>query len=201
MIHIDVVPILRYYSSIIIDINEGKIQMDFAAELKKLLNAEESPPTDPLIEITQAQAKLLEGLQKTCSDISLQTEEVYDIVKEADEHERETRDAEKCEAQLLGSLIEMNDLLDSLLYFFRFSDESHIRAINAKRDEILSGSGLERYDGVGWLLDPRRHKVASAEHSDAPLESVIRALESGYTYQGNVIRKATVIVSKGKESE
>ena len=181
--------------------------MDFAAELKKLLDEEDNPPTDPLAELAQAQAVLLEGIHKTCSDISkkvsdfsLQVEEVYDIVKDADENEREVRSAAKRELQLIGSLIAMSDMLDDILFFFDFRDISNTEAISSKRDDILNTCSLESYESQGRRLDPRLHTVAAAEFSDEPFETVTHVLESGYIYRGNVIRKAKVIISKGREN-
>ena len=195
-------------------ITQGKIPMDFAAELKKLLDAEDNPPTDPLAELTLTQARLLEGIYKdgsdisrllegiykTGSDISLQVEEVYDIVKEADENAKEVRSAAKRESQLLGGLIAISDLLDDILDSFQYGNSVHSGVIAAKRDEILDACGLEKYESLGRQLDPRLHTVVSAECSDAPVESVTRVLESGYMYRGNVIRRATVIISKGKQA-
>ena len=174
--------------------------MNFAAELKKLLEAEESPPTDPLAELSRAQAELLEAIHKTDSGISLQVEEIYDIVKESDENAKEIKNAAKRESALLGALIAVTDLLDSLLQHIQHTGAAHVETIAAKMDEALNACGLEKLGFIGQQLDPRQHSVASAEFSGAPLESVVRVLENGYMYRGNVIRKAAVIISKGSES-
>ena len=173
--------------------------MNFAAELKKLLDAEEVPPHDPLAELTQANARLLESIVKNGSDVSMQVEEIYDIIKETDDNARELKIAAKREKLLLGSLIDFCDLLDSLLQYVRRTGADHAETIAAKKEEALDACGVETVGYLGQMLDPRIHTVASAEESDAPFESVIRILESGYTYRGNVVRKATVIISKGRE--
>ena len=174
--------------------------MDFRIELKKLMDAEETTPLDPLTELSRAQMGLFEAIQKTGTGISLQVEEVYDIVKEADENTRELKSAGKRESSLLSSLIAMSDIVDSLLQHMQSAAEVHAATIAAKRADTLSGCKLEMYDGMGERLDPRYHTVATAEFSDAPSETVIKTLESGYIYRGNVIRKATVIISKGSEN-
>ena len=173
--------------------------MDFDAELQKLLEAEEYPPVDPLEELVAAQAKLMEDVRKINSDISLQVEEVYDIVKEADENAKEVKNAAKREDTLLGSLILVNDLVDGLLQFIQYAGAAHVEALAAKREAALNISGLERLGAPGEHLDPRFHTVANAEYCDAPQESITRVLESGYVYRDNVLRKATVIISKGSE--
>jgi len=175
--------------------------MDFAAELHKLIEAEDTPPADPLAELALAQAELLSGIQKNSADISLQVEEIYDIVKEADENAREVKAAAKRENLLLGSLVSVSDLLDSLLQYMKNTDTAHAGAIAAKMDEAMTFCGLERFGSPGERLDPQLHTVVSVEYSSAPVESVTRVLESGYAYRGKVIRKAAVIVSKGVETQ
>jgi molecular chaperone GrpE (heat shock protein) len=64
----------------------------------------------------------------------------------------------------------------------------------------MKACSLEQLGFLGERLDPRLHTVASAEYSSAPLESVIRVLESGYVYRDRVVRKATVVLSKGVET-
>ena len=170
--------------------------MDFAAELQKLLHAEEPPPIDPLAELAQAQTELLDSIQKNGANLSLQMEEVYDIIKDADENAREVKAAAKRENMLLSGLVAMGDLLDNLLPYM----QEHGQTIAAKKEDAMSACGLERLGYIGERLDSRLHTVASAEYSGAPPESIIRVLESGYAYNGKIIRKATVILSKGAEN-
>jgi len=175
--------------------------MDFLTELKRLLDAEATPLLDPLSELTKAQAGLLEAINKRNSDISMQVEEIYDIVKEADENARELKSAAKREAQLLNALIEITDLLDNSVQFMRSAGAVHAETLAAKREEALTASGLERVGDIGQRLDPGLHTVAFAEHSETPFETVIKVVECGYTYRGKVLRKATVIISKGGNNE
>ena len=171
--------------------------MDFAAELEKLLSAEESPPIDPLVELVRAHAGALKDIHKGSSGISMQVEEIYDIVKESDENAKETKNAAKRESLLLNAFFIVNDLLDSLLFNPLLAGGVHTEALAAKREETLQACGIERIGCRGQMLDPRIHTVASAEESEAQRETVTRVLESGYLYRGNVARKATVIISKG----
>ena len=170
--------------------------MDFAIELQKLL-AEETPLLDPLAELAKSQLMTLESITKNTSDISLQVEEIYDIVKDSDENAKEIKNAAKREEALLASLVAVNDLIDTLLQHFAASDTSHITVIAAKREEILRACGIEKTGYPGQMLDPKIHTVAAAEKSEAPRESITRVLESGYIYKGSIVRKATVIVSTG----
>ena len=183
-----------------LNLTKEMMPMDFAAELKKLLDAEENPPFDPIFELAKAQAGMLEALNKTEAGISLQVEEIYDIVKETDENAKEVKSAAKRESQLLGGLVALNDLLDGMLRHIQAGGAEHAAPIEAKRQDTLNSFGLERHGSPGGHLDPRIHTVASAEYSDAPVESIIDILECGYVYRGSVIRKATVIISKGREN-
>ena len=173
--------------------------MDFALELQKLLNEEEIPLQNPLEEIAKSQLNMLEKVTKNSSEISLQVEEIYDIIKDSEENAREIKNAAKREETLLGGFIAINDLLDSIIQYMPNTDMSHIKVINGRRDEVLSACGIEKTGFTGQKLEPKLHTVASAEQSEAPHETITQVLESGYTYRGNITRKATVIVSKGNE--
>ena len=175
------------------------MKMNFAAELKKLLDAEENPPLDPLVEIARAQARLTEAIGKNGAGVSMQVEEIYDIIKETDGNAKEVKNAAKRETQLLGALIAMSDLLDDFARFIHAAGAGHAETIYAKTAEIMNGCGLERIGHIGDRLDPRIHTVSAVEHSDAPPESVIKVLQSGFEYRGTVIRRAAVIISKGSE--
>ena len=170
--------------------------MDFIAELQKLLDAEEDLPFDPLLELVQMQAKSLENIDKTNNSISLQTEEIYDIIKESDNNVHELKASAKRETLLLNALVSISDLLDGLLSYI----QEHSQTVIAKKVEAMNACGLEQLGFPGERLDPRLHMVFSAEYSNAPLESVIRVLENGYAYRGKIIRRATVILSKGEEN-
>ena len=172
--------------------------MDYFAErLQKLLDEEETIPADPLLELTAAQLQLFDVISKNNTDISLQIEEIYDIVKDADENAKRAKNAAKRESRLLESLIASLDLLEGLSQYMRDTGTEHWVTIDAKIEEILRFCGLEKTAALGQRLDPKLHTVAAAQEDELPKESIIRILESGYEYEGKPIRKATVIVSKG----
>lgn len=169
--------------------------MDFSVELQKLL-LEESFPVDSLVELAQIHTGLLDSIQKNDANISLQIEEIYDIIKDADENAKEVKIALKRENLLLNSLIAMSDLLDGLFPYL----QEHNQTVAAKKEEIINNCGLEPVGFPGERLDTQLHTVSSAEYCDAPPETVIDILERGYAYRGKIIRKATVILSKGAET-
>lgn len=170
------------------------IKIDFAAELQKLLCEEEPTPTCPLTELARAQVGFLDNIDKNGAGLSLQVEEIYDIIKETDDNAKEVKAAAKRESMLLSGLVAMSDLLDGLLPYL----QEHGQTIAAKKEDIMNICGLEQLGFKGERLDFGLHTVAAAENSAAPSESVIHILEKGYAYRGKVIKKATVILSKGE---
>ena len=201
------------------------IPIDFYAELQKLLSMEDPPIADPFTELARAQAEfaraqmesageqkelvsaqkelalsqagLFDDIQKNGANLSLQLEEIYDIIKGADDSAKGYNAAIKRENMLLGALVSMGDLLEGLLPYLH----EHSQTVAVKMGDVLYACGLARFGSPGEPFDTRLHTAASAEYSDIPFESITRVLESGYAYQGKMIRKATVILSKGNEKE
>jgi len=175
------------------------MHVDFAAELQKLLREEEQPLIDPMAELARASAGCLENIQKTDANLALQIEEIYDIIKDFAGNEKEIKAARIRENTLLSGLVALSDLLDSLFSHVQ-GNNGHIQAVSAKMTEIVNACGLEPLGFLGERLDPRIHTASSAEFNDAPPESIVRILERGYAYRGKILRKATVILSKGVEN-
>ena len=172
--------------------------MDFKTELQKLIDEEISPPLDPIIEIAKAQAAILGEIKKREENISLQVEEIYDIVKETDENAQKVKSMEKSKLLLIESMVNIVDLLDTVLSAARENDEPYTSAITAKLEESLHACGLERLGVIGEHIDHRHHEIISAEFSTLPFETVVKVIQSGFIYNGKPVRKAAVIVSKGE---
>jgi molecular chaperone GrpE (heat shock protein) len=174
--------------------------MDFQTKLQKLIDEEISPPLDPIIEIAKAQATLLGEIKKREENISLQVEEIYDIVKESDENALKVKSLEKSKLLLIESMVNIVDILDTVLSAAKKNDEPFINAITVKLEESLHACGLERLGVTGEHIDYRLHEVISAEFSSLPFETVIKVIRSGFCYNEKLVRKAAVIVSKGENS-
>ncbi len=180
--------------------------LDFKNELDKLLELEAEPLAQtPLEELARSQARLFSSLDKRQADISLQVEEVYDIVRELDASElRESYNEEKRRSQtLLEALILMCDMIEDFCAFARKSgDEAllHQAELMLKSaDGLLQSRGVTRFGEAGERLDPEIHSVRGTAASGIAKEHVAEVLQSGYLYMGNVIRKASVILSAGTE--
>ena len=116
--------------------------MDFHTELQKLIDNEISPPVDPIIEIAKAHARALDDIKKRNENISFQIEEIYDIVKKADDNEKKVAMLEKNGMLLIKSLVNIVDLLDLILSAAKESDENFISAVTTKLDESLKACSI-----------------------------------------------------------
>lgn len=177
---------------------------DFEAELDRLLSRENrSFPRYELVEFASAGREILEELNKRQTDVSLQIEEIYDLVKEQ-EAQREAAAAEKARAdRLVLAAIGLADLLED---FCTYAGQSGSEALShqagllwEQAGGILSGCGIVPLGKPGQPLDPRIHTVKAGAESPLPREQVLQVLQSGYAYQGMPVRKAAVVVSRGQE--
>jgi molecular chaperone GrpE (heat shock protein) len=180
--------------------------MDFEAELDKLLSRErEGISRHEIAAIASADRELLAALDKKQTDVSLQIEEIYDLVKEQ-ELLRENARTEKDRAdRLVQAAIGLADLLeDFYAYATRSGDEAlrhQAKLLWENAGKALSGCDILRFGEPGQALDPRLHTVQAGVESPLPREQVVELLRSGYAYQGFLLRKAAVVVSRGMDRE
>jgi molecular chaperone GrpE (heat shock protein) len=147
----------------------------------------------------------LAELNRKQADVSLQIEEIYDLVKEQDTRGlREQTEAEKDRAdRLVFAAIDLADLLDD---FFAYAGRSGSEALRHQADllkkstgSILAAQGILGFGEPGQALDPRIHTVKASAESSLPREQVVEALQTGYVYRNTLLRKAAVVVSRGQE--
>ncbi|MDR1625736.1 MAG: nucleotide exchange factor GrpE [Spirochaetia bacterium] len=179
---------------------------DFEAELGKLLSQEAgSLPQHEFAELAAAGKELLADLARQQTDVSLQIEEIYDLVKEQAAL-REAADSEKDRAnRLVLAAIGLCDLLEDFCAYTRRSGSeelvSQARLLRENSGGILAGCGILRFGEEGQPLDPQIHPVKARAESPLPREQVVEVLQSGYLYQDVLVRKAAVVVSRGPEEE
>jgi molecular chaperone GrpE (heat shock protein) len=187
--------------------------VNFEAELEKLLIREQKPL--PHYELTEAAAaerellamerELLAAVQKKQTDLSLQVEEIYDLVKEGDTRVlQEALDTEKGRTgQLALAAIGLCDMLEDFCAYARQSgngDLEHQGLLLWKNSgALLESCGITRLGEEGQPLDPAIHTVQAAVASAFPREHVAQVLQSGYRYLGVVVRRAVVVLSAGNE--
>jgi molecular chaperone GrpE (heat shock protein) len=182
--------------------------VNFEAELEKLLIQEQEPlPNYELAEFAAAERELLAAVQKKQTDLSLQVEEIYDLVKEGDTRVlQEALSAEKGRTgQLALAVIGLCDMLEDFCTYARQSgngDLEHQGFLLWKNSgALLEGCGITRLGEEGQPLDPAIHRVQAAATSFFPREYVAQVLQSGYRYLGTVVRRAAVVLSTGTGTE
>ena len=65
----------------------------------------------------------------------------------------------------------------------------------------FSKEGLQEMELEGRKFDPFRHETAMREDSDLPEGTIVRVIQNGYLFKGEMLRHAIVSVSSGKRPE
>jgi molecular chaperone GrpE (heat shock protein) len=180
--------------------------LNFEDELNKLLSRETRRlPQHEFAELAAAGQALLAELNKKQTEVSLQIEEIYDVVKEQDTRIfREKAEAEKMRANhLVFTAIGLADLLEDFCSYARGSGSDELKHQAAVMWEnagaLLSERGIFRLGEEGQLMNPQIHTVKASADSPLPREQVVQVLQSGYLYQNALVRKAAVVVSRGQQ--
>jgi molecular chaperone GrpE (heat shock protein) len=178
--------------------------LNFEAELDKLLSREiRSLPQYEFAELAAAGRELLAEFNKKQTDVSLQIEEIYDLVKERELLEDTAKAERERGNQLVFAAVGLCDLLEDFCAYARRSGggelERQAGLLWEQAGGILGGAGIIRFGERGQPLDPRIHTVKASVQSSLPRECIVEALQSGYAYQNSLIRKAAVVVSRGPE--
>jgi molecular chaperone GrpE (heat shock protein) len=186
----------------------GRVMLNFEDELGKLLSNEtERLSPYEVAEFAAAGRELLAELNKKQTDVSLQIEEIYDLVKEQDTRVlQKAVDDEKARAdQLVFVSMGLSDLLEDFSTYAEQSGGEELKhqagLLWEQAGNILGGCGIFRFGLAGESLNPQIHTVKASVESSLPREQVVQVLQSGYAYQGLLLRKAAVVVSRGQPAE
>jgi molecular chaperone GrpE (heat shock protein) len=179
--------------------------LDFEAELDKLLSCEaDALPQYEFAELAAAAQVFLAELNKKQTDVSLQIEEIYDLVKEQDTRIlQEAVNAERTRANhLVFAAISLSDLLEDFYAYARQSGSEELKhqakLLWENAGGILSGRNIFRFGEEGQPLNPQIHTVKASVESPLSRERVVQVLQSGYMYQNALLRKAAVVISRGQ---
>ncbi|MCX8196965.1 MAG: nucleotide exchange factor GrpE [Candidatus Micrarchaeota archaeon] len=74
-----------------------------------------------------------------------------------------------------------------------------ILLVLSKLRSAFEKEGLEQLKVEGQKFDPFLHEAAGYEPSDLPEGTVVRVIQNGYKFRGEILRPAVVIVSSGKK--
>jgi molecular chaperone GrpE (heat shock protein) len=179
--------------------------LNFEAELEKLLSRETgSLPQYELAELAAAGQRFLADLDKKQTDVSLQIEEIYDLVKEQAALQEAVEEEKTRANQLIRGMIGLADLLEDFCVYAGQSGSGELKhqaeLLHKDSGDILTGCGIIRLGEEGQPLNPQIHTVKASAESPFPREQVARVLQSGYAYRGLLLRKAAVVLSRGHES-
>ena len=119
--------------------------------------------------------------------------------------EAERRDAERRERATLRDLLEVVDALDRILASPTPGDPA--KALERQRRNVestrrlllkqLARAGVAPVDLAGREADPAVADVEDVEDNDTvPDETVLREIVRGYTWRQEILRRASVIVSR-----
>ncbi len=113
--------------------------------------------------------------------------------------ERERAAAEEARARVLGSLVDLADMLDTVVDAAdRGAASVPMKAIRSRLDRIFETHGYERIPTVGLMPDPRLHEIVAREATAAvPEGAICSEVARGYRRGGFVLRVARVAVSEG----
>ena len=181
--------------------------LDFETELNKLLSREtEQIPRYEFAQAVEMAAlgqELLTDLQKKQTDVSLQVEEIYDLLKEQNTKGlQEALEAEKNRADKLArTAIALCDLLEDFCAYARLSGSEELKhqadILRTQSGRYLADNNIIRFGEEGQPLNPQIHTVQKGVESPLPREQVLEVLQSGYVYKNALVRKAAVVVSLG----
>jgi molecular chaperone GrpE (heat shock protein) len=173
--------------------------LDFIRELERLLAQEPAPVADELTELAAGYTRLLAELTRKASDISLQVEEIYDIIKDNSEASQAATESIRREASLVNSIIAICDIVENFEQFARAVPDlaQQAEVIRQQCDDALTACGITRIGTPGDAFNNKLHSVGAAVFSAYPFEHVAQVLHSGYEYRGKILRKAAIAVSKG----
>jgi hypothetical protein len=155
---------------------------DFNLELEKLKSAIPHELIKPFtVSEERCTAEKISELSGKLKDVSLQVEEIYEIVEN-----------NSPDSGLIKTLMDVCELLEANLTEFDADG-----AGKRKLREILNEGGITVLGAVGERLNPEIHRTVGAEILNNILpEQVIQVVQTGYSYENKVIRKAKVIVTK-----
>ncbi len=111
---------------------------------------------------------------------------------------------------LLGKLLTIVDDLERAVSTAQNSDKEltnsaffdGVKMISDQFDKILKEEGVKKIDALGKRMDPRYHEVVCRiESLDHPNNTIIEEFRKGYLLDDEIIRPATVAVSKIPKKE
>lgn len=180
---------------------------DFKAELQKISVKELDPKFiehEKDISITfESLNTVMTKLLKKQSAMSMQVEEMYSIIEDAEGNEDQDtlKDLENENNALINALITAADLVED---FYIYSNDNSNEAMASGSDlmwntlcKAMTAAGLTRISDENTPFDAKLNTIEGVTSDPSlPEGFIVKVLSSGYQYHGKIYRKSTVIVNK-----
>lgn len=186
--------------------------IDVLEELKKYspidMNNEAALKSDDMTMILENVTKAYDRIGKEQFKSSAILEELTEIIEEDREKENQIRDMrliiskyENKSNKLLKGLLDINDAFEDMyLYILKLNKDNLKEAMDLQREKnirMLSISGVTLIGSKGDRFDSNIYIAKELGFiEDLNEGDIIEVLRLGYIYEGQIIRKAEVIVNK-----
>ena len=120
------------------------------------------------------------------------------------EHYKKRTEKEKADfvkyasAELVAKLL---PVVDSFEQAIKNNSDEGIKFLCSQLGDVLSKQGLKKIECAGRLFDPFLHEAMMQEVSDKEEGTILEELQSGFMFNGAVIRHAKVKVAKNEDKK
>jgi molecular chaperone GrpE len=172
------------------------------------LDADDFDDDDPTDEIVEEDESETAELAETKRQLAEQRDRFLRLAAEFDNYrKRSSKERLEASSRGQGDLVrQMLDALDDLSRFAHLDPASAdpttivtgVELVEKKLLKILGAAGLQPVDPLGEAFDPTLHEAVSTEPADSPDDAdvVSRVYQVGYTFNGQLLRPARVVVKQ-----
>jgi molecular chaperone GrpE len=146
-------------------------------------------------------------------DLTMERDKMLRLAAEFDNY-RKRMMRERLEAEARGKADLVKEILDPIDDIARFAHVDPaatdsttlvegVAMVERKLDKTLRTAGLEPVNPVGEPFDPARHEAVGTEPAASPEEdgTVGRVYQIGYTFKGQLLRPARVVVRQYADAD
>ncbi|MEM4348667.1 MAG: nucleotide exchange factor GrpE [Candidatus Anstonellaceae archaeon] len=165
---------------------------------KKQPEAQQKEPQQPSLQ--EEQIKQLSSKISEMSDQLLRLQAEFDNYKKRTAKEKETLSSYaegKMMLRLLPIYEELSFAEQEVSKIEQESVKKGVLLLLSKMRSAFEREGLQQLKLEGEKFDPFLHEAAGYEPSDLPEGTILRAIQNGYKFRGELLRPAIVIVSSG----
>jgi molecular chaperone GrpE len=162
---------------------------------------------------TDSDAAIGDRISELQRDLTTERDKMLRLAAEFDNY-RKRMMRERLEAESRGKADLVKDLLDPIDDIARFAHVDPavtdsttlvegVAMVERKLDKTLRTAGLEPVNPVGEPFDPARQEAVGTEPAETPEEdgTVGRVYQIGYTFKGQLLRPARVVVRQYTDAD